>query len=305
MQTSTRIKSTFLTASLLLGGCFLAGCTATLNNAQNSSQTTQQTLSDELMQAGAVLDMKTGKAITPDQLLEQLASYPRVIVGEKHDNPYHHQIELWLVQQLGQKRPQGSVLLEMINPNQQEKVNKVKSWLQGNPIVREERVQNLLAWQQGWPWKWYGDLVMELMRAPYPLLAANLDRSEIEQAYKNHNAEDKNSLVSDEVKKLIEATIKNSHSGNIEPQLLSGMTKIQQMRDQRMAEQLMKAPSPALLVAGGYHAVKAMGVPQHVKKIAPNEKIAVFVIAEEGVSLDSEYADFVWFTPKISENITK
>ncbi|KLU16330.1 MULTISPECIES: ChaN family lipoprotein [Xenorhabdus] len=305
MQTSTRIKSTFLTGSLLLGGCFLAGCTAVLNNAQNSAQAALQTLPGELMRSGVVLDMKTGKAITPDQLREQLANYPRVIVGEKHDNPYHHQIELWLVQQLGKKRPQGSVLLEMINPNQQEKVNKVKSWLQSNPIVREERIQNLLAWQQGWPWKWYGDLVMELMRAPYPLLAANLDRSEVEQAYRNHDVEDKNSLVSDEVKKLIEATISHSHGGKIEPQLLSGMTKIQQMRDQRMAEQLMKAPSPALLFAGGYHAVKTMGVPQHVKKIAPNEKIAVFVIAEEGVSLDNEYADFVWFTPKVSENITQ
>ncbi|PHM63793.1 ChaN family lipoprotein [Xenorhabdus ishibashii] len=304
MQISTRIKSTFLTCFLLLGGCFLTGCTAALNDSQNSSQAVLQTLPDELMRSGAVLDMKTGKAIMPEQLLEQLANYPRVIVGEKHDNPYHHQIELWLVQQLDQKRPHGSVLLEMINPNQQEKVNKVKSWLQGNPIVREERIQNLLAWQQGWPWKWYGDLVMELMRAPYPLLAANLDRSEIEQ-YKNQKTEDKNSLVSENVKQLIETTIKNSHGGNIEPKLLSYMTKVQQMRDQRMAERLIKAPSPALLFAGGYHAVKAMGVPQHVKKIAPNEEIAVFVIAEEGVSLNNEYADFVWFTPKVSENITK
>ncbi|OKP05714.1 ChaN family lipoprotein [Xenorhabdus eapokensis] len=304
MQIFPRITSTFLTGSLLFGGCFLTGCTATLTSPQNSSQSALQTLPGELMRTGAVLDMKTGKAITPNQLLEQLANYPRIIVGEKHDNPYHHQIELWLVQQLAQKRPHGSVLLEMINPNQQEKVNKVKSWLQGNPIVREERIQNLLAWQQGWPWKWYGDLVMALMRAPYPLLAANLDRSEIEQ-YKNQKVEDENSLVSEDVKQLIEITIKNSHDGNIEPQLLSYMTRIQQMRDQRMAEQLIKAPPPALLFAGGYHAVKTMGVPQHVKKIVPNEKVVVFVIAEEGVSLNSEYADFVWFTPKVSEDITK
>ncbi|MDC9595543.1 ChaN family lipoprotein [Xenorhabdus anantnagensis] len=300
MKTSPSIKSTFLACSLLLGGCAAAP-----NDAQNTSQVALQVLPGELMQSGALLDMKTGKAITPDELLEQLATYPRIVVGEKHDNPYHHQIELWLVQQLGQKRPHGSVLLEMINPNQQEKVNKVKSWLQGNPIVRSERIQNLLAWNQGWPWKWYGDLVMELMRAPYPLLAANLDRSEIDQAYKNYRAGDRTSLVSDDVKKLIDATIKNSHGGNIDELHLSAMSKIQQMRDQRMAEQLIKAPSPALLFAGEYHAVKAMGVPQHVKKIAPNEKVVVFVIAEKGVSLNNEYADFVWFTPKVNENVTK
>ncbi|CCW30217.1 iron-regulated protein [Xenorhabdus nematophila F1] len=305
MKTSTRIKSTFLACSLLFGTGVLGGCAVAPNNKQNTSQASFQTLPDALMQSGTLLDMKTGKAITPDELLEQLADYPRVVVGEKHDNPYHHQIELWLVQQLGQKRPHGSVLLEMINPNQQEKVNKVKSWLQGNPIVRDERVQQLLAWQQGWPWEWYGDLVMELMRAPYPLLAANLDRSEIDQAYKSHRAGNRVSLVSDEVKKRIEETIKNAHGKEIDEQHLSAMSQIQQMRDQRMAEQLVKASSPALLFAGGYHAVKAMGTPQHVNKIAPNEKVVVFVIAEQGVSLNNEYADFVWFTPKVSKNITK
>ncbi|MDR0219098.1 MAG: ChaN family lipoprotein [Enterobacteriaceae bacterium] len=251
------------------------------------------------------MDTSTGKAITPDELLEQLASYPRIVVGEKHDNPYHHQIELWLVQQLEQKRPHGAVLLEMINPDQQEKVNKVKSWLQGNPIVRDERIKNLLAWQQGWPWELYGRLAVELVKAPYPLLAANLNRSEIDQAYKNHLAGDKTSIVSDEIKKQIDATIKNSHGGNIDEARLSAMSKIQQLRDRRMAEQLMKAPSPAVLFAGGYHAVKIMGVPQHVKKIAPDTRLAVLVIAEQGVNLTNEHADFVWFTPKLTENKTK
>ncbi|SFU46672.1 ChaN family lipoprotein [Xenorhabdus koppenhoeferi] len=305
MKTSTRIKSTFLACSLLFGTGVLGGCAVTLNGAESTSKTSFQILPDELMQPGAVLDMKTGKAITPDELLEQLAGYSRIVVGEKHDNPYHHQIELWLVQQLDQKRPHGSVLLEMINPNQQEKVNKVKNWLQGNPIVRNERVEKLLAWQQGWPWAWYGNLVMELMKAPYPLLAANLDRSEIDQAYKSHKAGNRTTLVSDEAKRLIEITIKNSHGEEIDEQHLSAMSQIQQMRDQRMAEQLVKAPSPAVLFAGGYHAAKAMGVPQHVKEIAPNEKMVVFMIAEEGIVLNNEYADFIWFTPKKSENIIK
>ncbi|WP_416778394.1 ChaN family lipoprotein [Xenorhabdus budapestensis] len=296
MKTSTCIKTTFLVCAFLLGSC-----TTSPTTTQNNSQEVKQSLPGELTQSGVLLDMNTGKSITSDELLEQLATYSRVIVGEKHDNPYHHQIELWLVQQLEQKRPHGSVLLEMINPDQQEKVDKVKSWLQGNPTVRDERIKNLLAWQQGWPWELYGKLVVELMKAPYPLLAANLDRSEIDQAYKNYRAGDRTSLVSDDVKKRIDETIKNSHGGDIDELHLSAISKIQQLRDQRMAEQLIKAPSPALLFAGGYHAVKAMGVPQHVKKIASNERIVVLVIAEQGVSLNNEYADFVWFTPQSSQ----
>ena len=65
--------------------------------------------------------------------------------GEKHDNPYHHQIEQWLVQQLPLRRPQGSVLMEMINPSQQAQVDKVKQWLQSDPTVRDGRVAELIA----------------------------------------------------------------------------------------------------------------------------------------------------------------
>ncbi|MCC8367484.1 ChaN family lipoprotein [Xenorhabdus sp. PB61.4] len=300
MKTSICIKTTFLACAFLLGGC-----AATSTTTQNNSQAVKQTLSGELTQSGVLLDMRTGKAITSDELLNQLATYPRIIIGEKHDNPYHHQIELWLVQQLEKKRPHGSVLLEMINPDQQERVNKVKSWLQDDPIVRDERIKHLLAWQEGWPWEQYGKLVVELVKAPYPLLAANLNRSEIDRAYKSHKAGDKTSLVSEDVKKRIDETIKNSHGGNIDELHLSAMSKIQQLRDQRMAEQLMKAPSPAMLFAGGYHAVKAMGAPQHVKKVASDEQVVVLVIAEKGVVLNKEYADFVWFTPKVTAKVTK
>ncbi len=41
------------------------------------------------------------------------------------------------------------------------------------------------------------------------------------------------------------------------------MLAIQQQRDRRMAERLLAAPTPALLIAGGYHAAKSV-VPLHV-----------------------------------------
>ena len=103
--------------------------------------------------------------------------------GEKHDNPYHHQIEQWLVQQLPLRRPQGSVLMEMINPSQQAQVDKVKQWLQSDPTVRDGRVAELIARQPGWKWELYGGVTMAAMRAPYPLWSANTDRSEITAFY--------------------------------------------------------------------------------------------------------------------------
>ncbi|KAA1186369.1 ChaN family lipoprotein [Photorhabdus heterorhabditis] len=287
MKLFTAVKSFLITCGLLL----LSGCISV------QQKPTLQILSPELTQQGVVIDLKTGNALTPDELINRLASHQRIVVGEKHDNPYHHQIELWLVQQLLLKREHGSVLLEMITPDQQEKVNKVKNWLQTKPTVRESRIKDLLAWNAGWPWELYGELVLELMYQPYPLLAANLARSEIKAAYSNPPILQGNISVAENVKAQIAATIKDAHGGEITEQQLSAMTTIQQMRDRRMAEQLIKAPVPATLIAGGYHATKVMGVPLHIKDLSPREDLVVLILAEKANVLDSQHADYIWYTP--------
>lgn len=102
---------------------------------------------------GQIYDLHSGKIISSSELLADLATAQHLIIGEKHDNAEHHQIELWLIQNLLIQRPQGSVLLEMLTSEQQPRVNQVKCWLKDNPVVRDSRVQELLNWQKGWSWR--------------------------------------------------------------------------------------------------------------------------------------------------------
>ena len=76
---------------------------------------------------GLIREMASGKALTPEQLLQRLAGVPRVLVGEQHDNPDHHALQLWLLRALEQQRPQGSLLLEMLEPAQQARVVAAKA----------------------------------------------------------------------------------------------------------------------------------------------------------------------------------
>ncbi len=133
---------------------------------------------------GQIYDLHSGKIISSSELLADLATARHLIIGEKHDNAEHHQIELWLIQNLLIQRPQGSVLLEMLTSEQQPRVNQVKCWLKDNPVVRDSRVQELLNWQKGWSWEMYGDIVMQLLRGPYPLLNANIGREQMLALYK-------------------------------------------------------------------------------------------------------------------------
>ena len=273
-----------LLAALALGAC---------------SQTPVKTPASDVASMGNITDLHSGATLTPEQLLTRLAQQPRVILGEKHDNPYHHQIEQWLVQQLPLRRPQGSVLMEMINPNQQAQVDKVKQWLQSDPTVRDGRVAELIAWQPGWKWELYGGGTMAGMRAPYPLWSANLDRSEIAAFYQQPQFPAGQLSSQPAVRKALEETIRTSHGGQIEAAQLHAMLAIQQQRDRRMAERLLAAPTPALLIAGGYHAAKSVGVPLHVRDLQPAAVPTVLMLAEPGVQVDAHTADYLWITPSV------
>jgi len=268
------------------------GTAATTSAAPASAQ--------DVRQLGEIVDLRSGQRLSAEQLLAQLAAAPRVIVGEQHDQLSHHRIEQWLLQQLQGQRPQGSVLLEMLNPDQQAKVDKVKPWLQTDPVVRPEHVAELLAWQPSWKWAQYGDLVMTVMRAPYPVWSANLDRSEIKQLFIDQPAvQGKHSNLANDgkVHDKLKDIIRVMHDNQIDAPRLGAMLSVQQQRDRRMAERLLAAPAPAVLIAGAYHAHKDLGVPLHVQDLTGGPAPLVLVLAQQGATVLAPQADFVWYTP--------
>lgn len=285
------IRLTSQIATLMVGLFFLIGCTQKV-------ELTNVQLDNQLTASDQIIDLATGKSLTPQQLLEQLSQSPRVIVGEKHDNRYHHQIEQWLAQEMPKIRPQGAVLLEMLTPSQQKSVNRVQSQMQSNPYIRDEKLQSALNWNSGWPWEQYGALIRYLLSSPYPLLSANLDKTEVLSAYASPSTITGQYSTQPIVQELISKTIDSSHGGELTAEQVTKMTYIQQLRDRRMAKSLLNAPTPALLFAGGYHATRAIGVPLHVQDLAPEEAIKVLIISEKGEEIDHLHADFVWYTPK-------
>ncbi|MDN2708817.1 ChaN family lipoprotein [Janthinobacterium sp. SUN118] len=293
-----------LSLSAVLPACVLAlsACSSVAPAGSVATGTAAATpaAAPEVRQLGEIVDLRSGQRLSAEQLLAQLAAAPRVIIGEQHDQLSHHRIEQWLLQQLQGRRPQGSVLLEMLNPDQQAKVDKVKPWLQTDPVVRPEHVAELVAWQPNWKWEQYGDLVMTVMRAPYPVWSANLDRSEIKQMFADkpgvqgkHSNLANDGKVHDKLKDIIRVM----HDNQIDEPRLAAMLSVQQQRDRRMAERLLAAPAPAVLIAGAYHAHKDLGVPLHVQDLTGGPAPLVLVLARQGAEVKAPQADFVWFTP--------
>lgn len=243
---------------------------------------------------GVILDLRSGERITPQRLVERLARASRVVVGEQHDNPDHHALQLWLSRELAARRPQGSVLLEMLSPSQQTRVDQVRGETRaGRPPLDAIRA---LAWQPGWDWAMYGALVRYQLRQPYPLLAANLDREEIMRIYQQRPALQGQASTAAAVQQRLQRDIRESHCGLLPESQVPAMLVVQQQRDRRMAEALLAAPRPSLLLAGAFHARKDLGVPLHLADLGAGQGNAVLMLAEVGRQVDASMADYVWFT---------
>ena len=241
-----------------------------------------------------IRDLRTGQTLTAQELIERLAKPSRLIVGEQHDNRDHHQLQLWLLQSLGEQRPQGSLLLEMLTPDQQSRVDDVR-----HITPPPENLPAALAWQQGWDWDLYGPIVRFALTQPYPLLAANLDNLDIRAVYAKPPALSGTRSNAASVKNELLAQISNSHCGLLPTSQMPAMLAVQQQRDRRMAERLLAAPTPSLLLAGAYHARKDVGVPIHVLDLGQAQAPTVLMLAEQGADVTAAMADYVWYTPAL------
>ncbi|ERO63733.1 ChaN family lipoprotein [Pseudomonas piscis] len=244
---------------------------------------------------GSIVDLRNGRILAPEELAVLLGQASRVIVGEQHDNPEHHAVQLWLLRSMAVQRPQGSLLLEMLNPDQQSRVDASRAavgtgrWPDDLPAA--------LAWQPGWDWSLYGPLVGYALKQPYPLLCANLDRQEVRDIYAKAPSLSGSRVNNDRVTTTLAAQIRESHCGLLPQSQVPAMLAVQQQRDRRMAERLLAAPAPALLFAGAFHARKDLGVPLHLADLGHPQEVLVLMLAERGHSVDLANADLVWFTP--------
>ncbi|GAB3370772.1 ChaN family lipoprotein [Azotobacter armeniacus] len=244
---------------------------------------------------GTIRDLRSGVSLTPAQLVERLAAAPRLLVGEKHDNPDHHALQLWLLEALAGRRAQGSLLLEMLEPDQQARVVATQAAFAEGRAPAD--LPAALAWRQGWDWALYGPLLHHALAQPYPLLAANLDTQEIRRVYAERPVLSGTASTDARVREALLEQIGTSHCGQLPESQWPAMLAVQQRRDRRMAERLLAAPQPALLLAGAYHVRRDLGVPLHLADLGGAVGNIVLLLAEGGETVESEAADYVWYTP--------
>jgi uncharacterized iron-regulated protein len=127
---------------------------------------------------GQILHLGKGSSITAEISYEQLAKQQVVLVGESHDDPGHHRVQLQIIKALKKRRDNMAIGLEMIPQHLQPQLDR---WTAGE--LTEEAFLDALEWYSIWGFD--AELYLPILRFSrdkrIPLVALNIQRKIVHQ----------------------------------------------------------------------------------------------------------------------------
>lgn len=267
---------------------------------------------------GRIWNAHTGEFLPAAALLEALTGASIVLLGEKHDNPDHHSLQLEILQDLARSDRLQLLALEMLDADQQALLPALAGL---DSEASLESLREALAWDaDGWDWNFYGPLVQHALRARVPLVAANISRDQMSEIYRSDDAQPWLGMLDDTALAALHEEIDRSHCQLLPASQFPAMVRVQQARDFRMAQSLLGsevtgAMKTRVLVAGNFHVRRDLGVPRYLQQLDPfmtSERVVSLAILEvdESVVEPGDYLesisgtpayDFIWFTPALTD----
>lgn len=245
--------------------------------------------------AGAALTvLMAGCATQTDALLERrigaLLPADVILLGEQHDADAHRDVQRAFVHALAERGQLAALVIEMADRGRS---------TAGLPHdASAAQVQASLHWDDsGWPWARYAPVIMAAVRSGVPVLGGNLPRAELRQSM-NETGLDRH-LDGPALARQREA-IRVGHCDLLPAARLMPMVRVQLARDASMARTAMEAGAPGktvLLVAGGGHVLRDIGIPTHLSR-SLRVRTVLAVAGTRAADMDAD-ADLVWETPAV------
>ena len=243
--------------------------------------------------------------MTLESLADLMADSRFVLIGEKHDNADHHQLELYLLKMLVERNtanntiPSVAVTLEMLDSSQQSKVDLVMERIRQNdgPELELTELQRSLEWPpQGWPWEDYSALIGWTLNSGLSLYAGNIGGETMKTVYKN-GIDDRFASAS-ALKKPVQDELLDQvfdgHCGLLPRESLASMVDIQLVRDSQMARALtVSAGKQNVLIAGAGHTRIDTAVPKHLQVLGESSVLSVALVEVDPEKF--EVADYPLF----------
>lgn len=234
---------------------------------------------------GDIYHLPTGVKVSAEQMNAAITDARIIYVGETHDNPASHRLELQVLEAVAKRYPgQLSIGMEMFNPTQQDGLDR---WVAGD--LDEKSFLKAVDWFGNWKmdFAYYADILHFARDNRIPVIGLNATREMVKTVGRNSleelDEETRARLpefdLDDPYQKAMTTSIYREHGPG--QSMLDGFLRIQTLWDETMAESIvahMRSQQPnhrMVVMAGGNHVRYGFGIPRRVYRRMPTSYVLV------------------------------
>ena len=262
---------------------------------------------------GRIIDLEKRKSISFEQLIDQLQSKKLIFVGEVHNNPEHHLIQVQILQALMARYSPLTVAMEFFDQSRQSVLDRYM-----DEEVSETEFLKDVEWDKGWsfPYHFYRPIISLSKEKGRALLGINVPdkivkkvaRSGLDSltpAERNQVAEEISLDNQAHRDYLIEVFKKHSHHQQLKN--FDYFYQAQCVWEETMAENIARYLADdrgkMVVFTGNGHITDRFGIPDRVlRRIAVNMATIVLYPLTERLIINRNMADYVWLTSGCSSS---
>lgn len=234
---------------------------------------------------GDILHLPTGVYVDQQAMYDQAARVQLIYVGETHDNPASHRLQLEILRALAKINPgKVSLAMEMFTPSQQPVLDR---WSAGE--LDEKTFLKEVGWFNNWRMNFalYRDLLTFCRDNKIPVLALNANKDLQKKVgrvpFDELSAEEQQQLPEMDQndpyqRAMVEAVFSDHKMGS---NVLDGFQRVQTLWDETMAQNVaaylrtVDKDHQVVVVAGGNHIRYGYGIPRRVFRRLPASYLLV------------------------------
>lgn len=299
-------------ARFLANSWLITSLTLMPNIALAQEEQTAPRLLDTHPLTETIWDVKQQKKISLAELESKVKGVDHVMLGEKHDNPRHHEIQAHIIDVLGKAGQKPFVVFEMIGPEKIDIIDNAE-------LDYVKQLGVALEWKEnGWPdWSIYQPIAEKLLShgmnfmpgAPsYELLVTIGHGAPMPEVIgkelrwnQTYNAQQAESLM---------VELEKAHCNQLERISLEPLAWMQRLKDATMGAFMRIAEfrkRGSVLIAGTGHTRQDRGAPWFLDKASTRTGLAMYEVVRgetdptQYPEFDPALHDYIWFTARVDE----
>ncbi len=253
-----------------------------------------------------IIDLNAGKAISFAELIHQISSKDLVFVGEEHDNPDHHLIEIQILQALADASFRFTLGMEFFQKKQQTALDRYLE-----RVLTEEDFLKEADWKRNWGFDYhlYRPLLLFAKQHAIRVLALNAPLEIVMEigrhGLKALNAEERSRIAQniDLTNEVYRTRIKAAYELHPKDELKSFdyFYEAQCAWDETMAENLADylrhRDEKVIVFSGNFHVQYKFGIPDRTVRRHPVPAATIVLLPlSQNTVLEKGMADYVWLT---------